>query len=304
MSLTRTFASILHIPRPISGAWNRAWQHKGLFFGAVFTIFFIAVALLAPYLSPYDPYAQSLVDRRIGPIWHMWAGDDARASWAHVFGTDKFGRDYLTRLLYGARISLFIGVTAAVISGIIGSTLGLLAGYFGGRVDACISFLIQFRLSIPVILIALAVVALFGSSLKIVILVIGLLVWDRFAVVVRSATMQIRSMEYISAAQAIGCSVPHILFREILPNAFPAIIVIATIEMANAILLEAALSFLGLGVPAPLPSWGLMISEAKVELFFAPWMIVIPGACLFLLVLAINLLGDGMRDFTAALRKT
>ena len=202
-------------------------------------------------------------------------------------------------MLYGARISLAIGAIAALISGIIGTSMGVAAGYFGGRVDACVTFLINVRLAMPVVLVALAVVALFGGSLQVVITVLGLLLWDRFAVVMRSATLQLRSMEYVTAAKAIGCSTKRILFSEIMPNIANSLIVIVTLEMAHAILLEAALSFLGLGVQPPTPSWGLMVSEGKQMLLFQPWMIAIPGVALFILVLAINLLGDGLRDVSA-----
>jgi peptide/nickel transport system permease protein len=187
-----------------------------------------------------------------------------------------------------------------VISGIIGTTMGLLAGYFGGRVDLAITFLITTRLAMPVILFALAVVALLGGSLLVVIMTLGLLKWDRFAVVMRSATQQIRSLDYVAAAEAAGASTARIVLGEVLPNIAPHLIVVATVEAASAILLEAALSFLGLGVQPPLPSWGLMIAEAKAYMFFSFWLIAIPGSALALLVFAINLAGDGLRDAIAA----
>ena len=199
-------------------------------------------------------------------------------------------------MLYGARISLLIGISVVLISGIIGTTLGLMAGYFGGKMDLMVTFLVTTRLSMPVILVALAVVAMVGGSLWIVILVLGLLKWDRFAVVMRSATQQVRSLDYVAAAEAAGASTTRIILREVLPNIAPHLIVVATLEAASAILLEAALSFLGLGVQPPLPSWGLMISEAKAYMFFSFWLIAIPGSALALLIFAINLAGDGLRD--------
>ena len=279
-------------PTPRQQTLARAKRHRGFQLGAAIVIVMVLTALFAPLLAPYDPYAQSLPDRLIDPVW------GANGSWEHVLGTDALGRDYLSRLIYGSRIALLIGFSAALISGVIGTVLGVAAGYFGGRVDAVISFLILNRLSLPVILVALAVVASLGNSLTLVIVVLGLLLWDRFAVVLRSATLQVRNMEYVAAAEVLGARVPRILMKDILPNIGNHLIVIATLEMAHAILLEAALSFLGLGVQPPLPSWGLMVSEGRDYMFFKAWLITIPGAALFLLVLAINLLGDGIRDVT------
>ena len=267
--------------------------HQGMIIGSVIVFFVIAVALLAPLLAPHDPYEQDLMKRLVPPVW------DSRGSWEHIFGTDHLGRDYLSRLIYGARISLLIGIGAALISGLIGTIMGVLAGYFGGRVDMVVTFMITVRLSMPVVLVALAVVAIVGGSLQVVIAVLGLLLWDRFAVVMRSSTLQIRSMDYVAAAQAVGCSVSRVLMTEVMPNVVNNLIVITTIEIAHAIILEAALSFLGLGVQPPLPSWGLMVSEGKDMMLFESWLITIPGVALFLLVLAINLMGDGVRDITA-----
>jgi peptide/nickel transport system permease protein len=191
---------------------------------------------------------------------------------------------------------MVIGVLTVITSGLIGITLGVLGGFYGGRIDDFVVFCITTRLSIPAVLVALAVAALRGSSFMLVVLVLGLLLWDRFAVVARSTTMQIRNLDYVAAAWCAGVSRWWVLTREVLPNIATHLAVVATLEMALAILLEAALSFLGLGVPAPLPSWGLMISEAKEYMFFEAWVIIIPGAALFLLVLGVNLLGDALRD--------
>ncbi|MEM9027279.1 MAG: ABC transporter permease [Pseudomonadota bacterium] len=280
---------------PQAQLWWRALGHMGFVFGAVVLLVIILMALLAPYVSPHDPYDQILSRKLIPPAWF----DHPKATWDHPLGTDMLGRDYLSRLLWGARISLLIGFAAMLISMVIGTTLGVLAGYFGGRVDAVISFIITTRLSMPVVLVALAVVSLVGSSLTVVILVLGFLIWDRFAVVMRSATQQVRNLDFVASAEALGSSTWRILVVEIMPNISNQLIVIATVEMAHAILLEAALSFLGLGVQPPEPSWGLMIAEAKGMMFFEGWLITIPGIALFMLVLAINLLGDGMRDVTA-----
>jgi peptide/nickel transport system permease protein len=216
-----------------------------------------------------------------------------------VLGTDNLGRDYLSRVIYGARISLLIGLSVMLLSGLIGTSLGLIAGYFGGRLDMLITFIITVRLALPLILVALASVAVLGGSLVLVILVLGLLKWDRFAVVMRAATQQVRPLDYVTAAEAAGASTGRIMLGEVLPNVLPQLVVVATVEAASAILLEAALSFLGLGVQPPLPSWGLMIAEAKIYMFFSFWLIAIPGSALALLVLAINMVGDGIRDVTA-----
>lgn len=278
---------------PIGAVLRRGFGHRGLLTGGMILTIIVLAALLAPWIAPDDPYRQDLYQRLTPPIWHE------RGTWAHVLGTDGLGRDYLTRIMYGGRIALLVGFSVVLISGLIGTVLGVMAGYFGGRVDLVISFFINVRLSMPVVLVALGVVAVAGSSIGIVITVLGLLLWDRFAVVMRSATMLVRNLDYITAARAAGCSTWRVLFGEVLPNVMNPLIVVASLEMAHAILLEASLSFLGLGVQPPLPSWGLTMSEARQYMFFDPWVVTVPGVALFLLVLAIALVGDGIRDITA-----
>jgi len=279
----------LLVPRRSAG-----FRRFAALLGAAIVGSVLLVAIFAPYLTPHDPFAQDLGLRLVPPAW-MEGGQPA-----HLLGTDQIGRDYLSRLIYGARISMLIGLLTVIVSGAIGITLGILGGFYGGRTDDVVMFLITCRLSIPLILVALTVVALVGSSLTVVILTLGLLLWERFAVVARTTTMQVRHLDYVAAAQAAGASHWHVLSREVLPNIANHLLVVATLEMALAILLEAALSFLGLGVPPPLPSWGLMIAEAKEYMFFSPWVIVTPGIALFILVLGINLLGDGLRDMLRA----
>jgi len=271
-----------------------AFRHLATLLGAVIVGAALLVAIFAPYLTPHDPFAQDLNLRLIPPVWMDGSQPE------HLLGTDQIGRDYLSRLIYGTRISMLIGVLTVITSGLIGITVGIIGGFYGGRTDDVVMFLITCRLSIPLILVALTVVALVGSSLAVVILTLGLLLWDRFAVVARTTTMQVRNLDYIAAAQAAGASRLHVLVREVLPNIANHLVVVATLEMALAILLEAALSFLGLGVPPPLPSWGLMIAEAKEYMFFSPWVIMTPGVALFVLILGINLLGDGLRDMLGA----
>jgi peptide/nickel transport system permease protein len=279
-------------PTPGQMLRRRILGHQGLLIGAVVMAILLIVAIFAPLLAPHDPYAQSLMHRMEPPVF-------LGGTWDHPLGTDHLGRDYLSRLIYGARVSLMIGTIAALISGVIGTAMGVAAGYFGGRVDMVVTFLINVRLAMPVVLVALAVVAIMGGSLQVVIAVLGLLLWDRFAVVMRASTLQVRRREYVAAAQAIGASTPRVILSEMMPNIANNLIVVVTLEMAHAILLEAALSFLGLGVQPPTPSWGLMVSEGKNMMLFEPWLVLIPGAVLFLLVLAINLMGDGLRDVTA-----
>lgn len=279
-------------PSALQRALRRMLGHRGFLLGAAVLALVALAALLAPWLAPHDPFAQDVTRRLIPPVWH------AKGGWEHLLGTDNLGRDYLSRLLYGARVSLLIGLSVVCISGLIGTTLGVLAGYYGGRVDAVVSYLITTRLAMPVVLVALAMASLVGGSVSVVIMLLGLLLWDRFAIVTRSVTQQLRDAEFIASAKTLGASTPYILLRELLPNITGALTVVATLEMAQAILLEATLSFLGLGVQPPTPSWGLMVAEGKAFMFFQPWMILIPGVVLALLVLAINLVGDGIRDLT------
>jgi peptide/nickel transport system permease protein len=287
VTIAATAASDAPVP---PSALRQLLKNKALVIGGVILLVIMVLAVFAPLFAPFDPYVQDLGNRTVPPFWYDQGG------WLHPLGTDPLGRDYLSRLIYGGRISLLIGASVAVISGLIGTTMGMLAGYFGGKTDMAVSFLVTTRLSMPVILVALATVALVGGSLWVVIAVLGLLKWDRFAVVMRSATQQVRSLEYVAAAQAAGASTTRIVLTEVLPNVLPHLIVIATLEAASAILLEASLSFLGLGVQPPLPSWGLMISEAKAYMFFSFWLIAIPGTALALLIFAINLAGDGLHQ--------
>lgn len=276
-------------PPPV---WRKALRNSGMTIGGGVLLLMVLIALFAPLLAPHDPYAQDLTRRFLPPFWHD------RAVPEHLLGTDHLGRDYLSRLVYGARISLGVGFGVIIVSAIIGISLGLVAGYFGGVTDMAISFLITTRLSLPIVLVALAAVAFAGASLTTLITVLGLLLWDRFAVVSRAAAQSLRSREFIKGLRAIGASQARILFLEVLPNMRSALIVVLTLEIANVILLEAALSFLGLGVRAPTPSWGLMIAEGRENILFDPWLIAMPGAALCVLVLAVNLMGDGLRDLT------
>jgi len=273
--------------------FQRFFSHSGAIFGGLVVALAIIMAIFAPVLAPYHPYEQELSLRLQPPVWND------QGAWNHILGTDHLGRDYLSRLVYGVRVSLLVGILATIISGIIGSTLGLIGGYFGGRVDSLVMYIINTKLSLPGILLALALVNMIGGSIATVTIVLGFLLWDRYAVVVRSTTQQVRACDYVMAAEVIGASKIRTIILEVLPNVMNQIIVVATLEMALAILAEAGLSFLGLGVKPPTPSWGLMMSEGRNFMFFKPYLIAIPGTALFLVVLAINLLGDGIRDVTS-----
>lgn len=294
-----TLAAEISLPVPVSSRvrMHAALRHKGFIFGLVIVGTIFVTALAAPLIAPYSPYAQNLDLRTMPPLF-------LGGTMEHPLGTDLLGRDYLSRLIYGGQVALMIAFGTIAMSSVIGIGLGLLAGYYGGRVDMLVMFLITVRLSLPVMLVALAVVGLLGSELHIIMAVLAGFLWDRFAVVTRSLVMQLREREFVMAARASGASNLRIMLREILPNLAAPLVVVATLEMANAVLLEAALSFLGLGVKPPGASWGLMIAEAKDFVFFEPWLINIPGFALFALVIGINFLGDGLQDVLSGRAKS
>lgn len=250
--------------------------------------------LLAPWITPYPPDLQDLGQRMLRPA--LFGRGWTTGNWEHLLGTDALGRDYLSRLLHGARLSLLIGLGTTLVSALIGTGMGMIAGYFRGRAELVISFVINVRLSMPIMLIMLSLVALLGNSTTLIILVLSCFLWDRFAIVARALTLQLREREFILAARAVGCSDARILAGEILPNLMRPLLVVATLEVAHAILLESALSFLGLGVKSPAVSWGLMIAEAKDFVLFEPWLINIPGAMIFLLVGAITVFCESLKD--------
>jgi peptide/nickel transport system permease protein len=272
---------------------SRAAKHRGFQLGLGIVIALLMIAIFAPLLAPHDPFAQSLANRMLPPVWAEGG------TWEYPLGTDQNGRDYLSRLIYGTRISLAVGFGAATIGMLIGVTLGVIAGYFGGRVDHAVNFVLTAQLALPGLLLAMALVFIIGPSVWVVIGIVGVLHWTYYLVVTRSATMRLREIDFVAAAEATGATRFQILTHEILPNVAPQIMVIFTFELGVAILAEASLSFLGVGIQPPNPSWGLMIAEGKEMMFFRPWMVVLPGIALFLLVVGANLVGDGLRDVTS-----
>ena len=247
-------------------------------------------ALLADSLAPHEPNKQRLVARFKPPVWAP--GGSAM----YLLGTDNVGRDILSRIIHGSRISLSVGIAAVGISLLIGVTLGLLSGFLGGRVVAIIMALVDIMLAFPQLILAFAIVAVLGPGIGNIILVLGLTGWERYARVVRAEVLALREREFVQAARAIGVPTPAIIFRHIMPNTFSSIIVMATLQTAQAILAEAALSFLGLGTGQTYPSWGQMISLGRDYINVAWWLSTFPGIAILLTVLAINLLGDRIRD--------
>jgi len=271
---------------------RKAVSHSGFKFGLFLFLLITFIGVFVPFFVNLSPYEQDISNRLMPPVW------SDGGSWEYIFGTDGNGRDYLARIIYGTRISLTIGIGAATVGMLIGVTLGVIAGYFGGIVDQVVSYILTCQLALPGVLFLLTIISIIGSSLTVVILVIGVLHWTLFLVVTRSATQRIRNLDYITAANAIGASKTKIILTDILPNIFNQIIVIFTLEVGIAILAESTISFLGLGLQPPIPSWGVLIAEGKEAIFFQPWLIILPGIALFLLVISINMLGDGLRDIT------
>jgi len=252
--------------------------------GFAIVVLAVVAALVGPALSPYDPAAQEL-SRRLEP-----------PSASHPFGLDELGRDILTRILNGARISLLVGVAVVSVSSIVGMFFGSIAGYFGGRVDDVISRVIDVLMAFPGILLAIALVAVLGPGLTNVVLALSVIGWVGYARLVRSQELRAREFDFVHAARALGAGASRIVFHHVLPTALPAVVVQATLGMAGAIIAEAALSFLGLGVQPPTPSWGTMLDAGRSHLFDAPHLTIFPGLAIAILVLGFNFLGDGLRD--------
>jgi len=252
--------------------------------GAVVILLFVVIAVFASVFAPYDPYELNLSER-LAPM-----------SGKHILGTDVFGRDVLTRIFYGARISLIIGLVPSFTALIIGTTLGLIAGYMGKTADFIIMRMADVVLSFPSLLLAMVIMYTLGASLLNLFIALSIIDWGVTARTVRAQTLSLREKEFVEAAQALGVKKRKIMFRHILPNCVPSLMVILTLDIPTAVLAEAGLSFLGVGAQPPQASWGLMVSENKSFLFSAPWVALAPGIAIMLLVLAFNFVGDGLRD--------
>ncbi|AUT64310.1 ABC transporter permease [Paraburkholderia terrae] len=272
------------LPRRKRRGLVRFMRNRAAVFGAILVALIVVMAVFAPWLTQYDPVQASFMTVRQAP------------SAAHWFGTDELGRDVLSRLLYGARASLLAGVVSVGIAVVLGVPLGLLAGYFGKLVDGVISRIADALLSIPFLILAIALSAFLGPSLTNAMAAIGISAMPRFIRLTRGQAISVKAEEYVEGARAIGLDHARIILRYILPNVLPPIIVQASLTVASAIIAEASLSFLGLGQLPPAPSWGSMLNTAKDFVSQAPWMSIFPGIAIFLAVLGFNLLGDGLRD--------
>jgi len=249
-----------------------------------------AMALFAPWIAPHDPYEANLLRRLQPPVW-LEGGE-----WAHPLGCDQLGRDILSRIVYGARVSMTIGLLVVAIAAVIGTTLGLLAGYLRGLVDVLIGRIVDTLLGFPYLIFAIGLMAAMGPGLANIVLALVLKEWVLTCRVARAETLAAREMDYVEAARALGASPVRIMLGEILPNILSPVLVVATFRMATIVILEASLSFLGLGVQPPVPSWGSMVADGRAFLLDAWWVATLPGVAIFVLVLAINLASQGLRD--------
>jgi peptide/nickel transport system permease protein len=278
--------------RSLGAALAELWASLSwtLRLAALMLTLFVVVALLGPWITPHDPLAGSLRARLLPPAW-VEGGN-----WNYVFGTDRLGRDILSRIIAGAQISLTVCVLVIGIAGTIGTAVGTLAGYYGGWTDRILMRLVDLALSFPVILLALLLGAVSGPSFTNIIIVISLTLWSQYARMARGETLKIRNEDYVDLARTSGLSDTKIILGHILPNIAPALIVVATLQIGIVIVLEASLSFLGVGVPPPAPSWGSMVADGRSYISSAWWLCMVPGLAILLTVMSVNLLGDALSD--------
>ncbi len=271
--------------------WKKLLKNKSGLIGILIMIGVISVALLSPFLAPCDPNEQDISIRLKGTVWEE-SGDSS-----HLLGTDQMGRDILSRLIYGSRISLIISFMGTIVGGAIGITMGCFSGYYGGKIDSVIMRLVDIQLAFPFILLAIFIVSVLGAGVFNIIIVAGISSWVRYARLVRGEILSVKEIEYVEAIRSMGAGDLRIIFRHILPNIISPVLIVATLEMARIILMEAALSFLGLGVPAHVATWGRMLSEGRIYIVTNPWIAIFPGLAITLTVLGVNLFGDWLRDY-------
>jgi peptide/nickel transport system permease protein len=252
----------------------------------------VVTAIFAPQVAPHNPTRERLIDRLLPPVW----AEDGE--WQYILGTDHLGRDLLSRIIYGSRVSLAVGFTAVIIGGVLGTALGVIAGFFGGPSDEIIMALADMQLAFPTILLAIAIIAVLGPSFANLVMVIGISGWVTYARVARGQVLSLREKEFVEAIRAQGGSRLRIIWRHILPNTLAPLIVVATLDLARTIILESTLSFLALGIQPPTPSWGGMLSDGREYLLSAWWIATFPGVALMLTALSFNRLGDWLRDLT------
>lgn len=274
----------------LSDLLNQLRRDPRLGISATFLAIVILVAIFAPLVAPYDPNAQSLASRLRPPAWMD------RGSWVHPLGTDQLGRDLFSRVIIGSQVSLIVGFATVLVGTIVGGTVGILSGYFEGAFDKTIMRLADIQLSFPYILLTLAVIAVIGPGLLTVIGVLGIASWPAYARMARGATMSVRRRDYITSAVALGNATPGILLRHVTPNIAGSLVILATLQISQMMMAEAALSFLGVGVPITTPTWGGMLNEGQRYIFGAWWLTVFPGLALTSVVIAFNFLGDGLGD--------
>lgn len=289
-SLIPVSASTEPVPRKAGVYWRarlRPFLRPKLVVGLVIVLIVLATGILAPLISPFDPNQQSLRLALKAPMW---------LSGPNMLGTDHLGRDILSRIIYGARVSVVIAITVVIVSGIVGVALGAVSGYFGGKIDFLIQKIVEVVWAFPPLLLAIAILAFFGQGLGILILALVSQRWIPYCRVSRAQALSLRSRDFVMAARSLGAGDGRIIYRHIVPNLLQGALVIGTFAMATAIISEASLSFLGLGVPADIPTWGSMLADGRAYISTSWWLALFPGLAIFLTVLGINLMGDGLRD--------
>jgi peptide/nickel transport system permease protein len=296
----RGFAAVLRALGALGGMGGMGGQigaphfivrRPGITLATLVVLAMVAAGVSAPAVAPLDPVEQNVIDR-LAPPFFMEGGTRE-----HLLGTDHLGRDVLSRLIYGARVALIVGVTTVTVSGVVGLAIGLIAGYFGGWADTAFMRLLDIQLSMPFMLLALTIIGIMGPSLRNIVIVLALTGWVVYARIVRAEILSLRTREFVVACRSLGGSNARIIVKHLLPNVRSSVLVVSTIEVARMMLLESALSFLGLGVRPPTPSWGAMLADGRIYLASAWWLPTLPGLAISVTVLAVNTVGDGLRDY-------